>query len=444
MSTFELFINELQQRISHAGISTETNTLQSYAVDGLSPRVVVTPTTVEEAALTVALAHEHRLSLLPHGNGVHMNFGGIPEQFDILLLTNKLDRLLEHEAPDLTCRVEAGMTLTALQAQLAMKGQRLALDPPVAEQVTIGGLLATNMSGPKRFRYGTARDLVIGLSVIQANGEIAHSGGRVVKNVAGYDLNKLYIGSLGTLGVIVEANFKLHPLPPSERTMLFTFITLQDTMRTVMAITGSLLQPTALELIDAKAASSMAKLFNPNIPADGYTLAVNFEGSLGSIERQIDEACALARQNHALICDDLEEDEQARFWNIVREQTQGTLTCKVSLLVSQVAPYLNHVTDICHQHGLESAVIGHVGNGILYIELSPSDAIERLVPAIDELRSYAQVAHGHLVIERCPVDLKRRMSVWGEPGKNFYMMQRLKEQFDPQGTFVRGRFLGRL
>ncbi len=443
MSAFELFTNEFQQRIPQASISTDADTLQNYTVDGVSPRAVVTPTTVEEAALAVALADKHHLALFPHTSNVFA-LGGIPEPFDILLLTNKLDRLLEHEAPDLTCHVEAGMTLAALQTQLATKGQRLALDSPAAEQVTIGGLLATNASGPKRLRYGTARDLVIGLSVIQANGEIAHSGGRVVKNVAGYDLNKLYIGSLGTLGVIVEANFKLHPLPSSERTLLLTFVTLQDTMQAVMAITGSLLQPTALELIDAQAARTMANMFGLNLPTNGYTLAVNFEGSPRSIERQIDETRLLARRNNALMGDDLEGDEQLRFWNIVRAHTQGTLTCKVSLKVSLVASYLNHVTQICHRHDLEAAVVGHIGNGILYIELSPGDPVQELVTAIEELRAHAQAARGHLVVERCPVDLKRRVSVWGEPGKNFYMMQRLKQQFDPGNTFVRGRFLGGL
>src|SRR5436305_1344724 len=132
MSTFELFINELQQRISQVNISTETNTLRNHTVDGMSPQAVITPTTVEETAKVVSLAHKHHLSLLPCGSDVHMNLGGIPKQFDILLLTNKLDRLLEHEAPDLTCHVEAGMTLAALQTQLATKGQRLALDPPAA------------------------------------------------------------------------------------------------------------------------------------------------------------------------------------------------------------------------------------------------------------------------------------------------------------------------
>jgi len=444
MSAFELFTNELQHRIPQTSISIEANILHNYAVDGLSPQAVVTPTTIEETAQVVALAHHHHLSLLPRGNGAQMNLGGVPDQLDILLLTNKLDQLLEHEAPDLTCHVEAGMTLAALQTQLATKGQWLALDPPVAGQITIGGLLATNSSGPKRLRYGTARDLVIGLRVVQADGQIARSGGRVVKNVAGYDLNKLYIGSLATLGVIVEANFKLHPLPSSERTLLLTFVTIQDTMQTAMAITGSLLQPTALELIDSEAAGAMAHLFGLNLPTSGYTLAIHFEGSPGSIERQIDTTCLLARQYNAVMSDDLEGDEHVSFWNVLKEHIQGRLTCKVSLRVSQVATYLNRVTQICRQYDLAPAVVGHVGNGILYIQLRPSDAVQQVVAAIDDLRIHALAAHGHLVVEHCPAELKSSVSIWGEPGKNFYMMQRLKQQFDPQNTFVRGRFLGGL
>lgn len=444
MSAIDIFIDELQQRVSHTDISTERSTLKNSAVDDLSPQAVVTPTTIEETAQVVALAHHHHLSLLPSGNGAQMNLGGLPEQLDILLRTRKLDHLLEHEAPDLTCHVEAGMTLAELQTQLAKQGQWLALDPPVAGQTTIGGLLATNSSGPKRFRYGTARDLVIGMRVVQADGQIARSGGRVVKNVAGYDLNKLYIGSLATLGVIVEANFKLHPLPPSERTLLLTFVTIQDTMQTVMAIVSSLVQPTALELIDAEAAGAMAHLFGLNLPTSGYTLAVHFEGSPSSIERQIDTTCLLARQYNAVMTDDLADDAHVSFWNVLKEHIQGRLTCKVSLKVSEVATYLNHVTQVCHQHDLASAIVGHIGNGILYIQLRHGDALQKAAAVINDLRMHALAAHGHLVVEHCPVDLKRHISVWGEPGKNFYMMQRLKQQFDPQNTFARGRFLGGL
>jgi glycolate oxidase FAD binding subunit len=444
MGEIEALADALGHQVRNAAITTEPNNLWDYAVDGIVPRLVVAPTTVEEVAQVVALTQQHKLTLLPRGGGSHLNLGGLAERVDVLLDTRRLTRLLEHEAPDLTCHVEAGLTLAALQAQLASKGQRLSLDPPNAEQTTIGGLLATNDSGPKRLRNGTARDLVIGLRVIQANGEAARSGGRVVKNVAGYDLNKLYVGSLGTLGVIVEANFKLHPLPVAERTLLLTYTNAQDAIQTVIASLGSLLTPTALELIDAGAARDMTEQFGFNLPANGYTLAVNFEGSITSINRQLDETRRLARTHHALMEDDLEGATQERFWNVVREHMQGSLTCKVSTLVTNIPAYLQAVEHICRRHDLDFAVVAHAGNGILYVELRPVDATSRLVEAIAELRRHAQEARGSMVVECCPVDLKRRLSVWGEARANFSMMQRLKQQFDPQATFVRGRFLGGL
>ncbi|GHO95924.1 glycolate oxidase [Reticulibacter mediterranei] len=444
MGKIETLANELQQQMPHVEIVADAEILRNYAVDGILPRLIVTPTTVTEATRVIELTQQHHLTLLPRGGGSRTNLGGLAEQIDVMLITTRLTHLLEHEAPDLTCHVEAGITLAQLQQQLATKGQRLSLDAPGADQATIGGLLATNASGPKRLRYGTARDLVIGLKVIQASGEVARSGGRVVKNVAGYDLNKLYIGSLGTLGVIVEANFKLHPLPASERTLLLTYTTADDVMRTVMAITRSSLTPSAIELIDARAANDMSDFFGFRLPTNGYTLAVNFEGSPATIERQINETHLLARKYHVLLGDDLEGEEQERFWEVVREHIQGSLTCKVSIPVSQIAPYLQTIDDVCQRHDLEAATIAHAGNGILYVELRPSDALQRLVPAIYELRITAQEERGSLVVERCPVDLKRRISIWGEPRGDFPMMQRLKQQFDPEGTFVRGRFLGGL
>lgn len=444
MSEIEAFAKAIRATASTLQVSGEADTLRDYSVDGLLPLLVVTPGTVEEVAQVVTLASQHGLTLLTRGGGSRMNVGGLPEQIDVLLATNRLTQLLEYEAPDLTCHVEAGLTLAALQSQLAKKGQRLALDPPDAEQATLGGILASNASGPKRLRYGSVRDQVIGLRIVQANGEIARSGGRVVKNVAGYDLNKLYIGSSGTLGIIVEANFKLQPLPALERTLLLTFTNANDTMQMVIATLGSLLTPSAIELIDAGAASDMSNFFGLNLPTNGFTLALNFEGGTVSVDRQIDEARLLARKNNALMADDISGEVQNRFWDVVREHTQGTVTCKAAILVSQMAPYLHQVEQICRRHELEYAIAAHAGNGILYIELRPGDATTRIVEAIVELRMRAQEARGSLVVERCPVDLKRRINVWGEPGSDFYLMQRLKRQFDPKGTFVRGRFVGGL
>ena len=444
MPEIETFATTLQQYSSAVRIVGDSEELRNYAIDGLLPRITVIPETVEQVAQIVALANQQGLTVLTRGGGSRINLGGIPEQFDILLETTKLTHLLEHEAPDLTCHVEAGITLAPLQAQLAAKGQCLALDPPDAQQATIGGILASNASGPKRLRYGTARDMVIGLHVVQASGEVARSGGRVVKNVAGYDLNKLYIGSLGTLGIIVEANFKLQPLPDNERTLLLTFSNAADATQTVLALQSSLLTPSAIELIDSGAASDMTDFFGLNLPTNGYTVAVNFEGSAVSINRQVNETQLLARANGALLGDDLTGEAQNQFWDAVREHTQGSVTCKAAVLVSQMASYLQTIEQICQLHELEAAVVAHAGNGILYIELRPGDATYRLVEAITELRLRAQEARGSLIVERCPIELKRRISVWGEPGPNFYLMQRLKQQFDSNGTFVKGRFVGGL
>lgn len=444
MIEIDAFIGKIQQNIPGIQAANDPEYLSSYAIDGLLPRLVVTPGSAQEVAGVVALANQHGLTALARGGGSRMHLGAIPESLDILVETGKLSRLLEYEAPDLTCQTEAGITLAELQAHLATKGQWLPLDPPAPAQATIGGILASNASGPKRLRYGTARDLVIGLQVVQASGEIASSGGKVVKNVAGYDLNKLYIGSLCTLGIIVEANFKLQPLPASERTLLLTFSNCQDAVQTVIAIVGSLLTPSALELIDAGAANDMSDFFGLNLPTNGYTLALNFEGSLVTVERQIDETRLIARTNGALLGDDLAGNEQEQFWNAVRKHLDGSVTCKAAILVSQIAYFLQNLDEICQRHDLEAAVIAHAGNGVLYIELRPGDATPRLVEAIAELRQKAKEARGSLVVERCPVDLKRRIDVWGEPGSNFRLMQRLKEQFDPKGTFVKGRFVGGL
>lgn len=444
MTAIDSYAITLQQYSTTIRIISDHNELRNYAVDGVLPRLTILPETIEQVSQAVALANQLGLTVIIRGGGSRLNLGGIPDTFDILLETTKLTRLLEHEAPDLTCHVEAGITLAALQAKLAEKGQWLAFDPPDAQQATMGGILASNASGPKRLRYGTARDMVIGLRVVQANGEIARSGGNVVKNVAGYDLNKLYIGSLGTLGIIVEANFKLQPIPSNERTLILTFANVEGAMNTVISVMGSLLTPSAIELIDSNAASDMTDFFGLTLPTNGYTLAFNFEGTTSSIDRQIDETRLIARKNDALLNDDLVGQMQDEFWNIVREHTQGTITCKATVLISKMANYLKTIKQICQKYELEAAIVAHAGNGILYIELRPVDATSRLVAALKELRLNAQEARGSMVVERCPSDLKRLISIWGEPDQNFFLMQRIKQQFDSKGTFVKGRFMGGL
>src|ERR1051326_7509011 len=214
MAEIETFLADLKEHMPSLQITHEPDALSDYTIDGILPRLVVAPDNKEQVAQIITLVNQHGLPLIGRGGGSRMNLGGIPEQVDVVLETQRMTRLLEHEAPDLTCHVETGITFAALQARLAAKGQWIALDPPDAEQATLGGILASNASGPKRLRYGTARDIVIGLYVVQANGEIARSGGRVVKNVAGYDLNKLYIGSPGPPRLILQTNPEVAPVTP--------------------------------------------------------------------------------------------------------------------------------------------------------------------------------------------------------------------------------------
>jgi glycolate oxidase FAD binding subunit len=443
MVDFEILAELIRQQTPHTHIDADPFVMHAYAIDGVDPGMVITPTSVNDMAQAIQLLSHYPLTILPYGGGTAINFGGLPGQIDVILNTTELHTILEHEAPDLTCHVEAGIKLADLQEQLATKGQYLALDPPNSAQSTIGGLLATNMSGPKRLRYGTARDLVIGLRVILSTGEIARSGGKVVKNVAGYDLNKLYIGSFGTLGVIVEANFKLQPLPESERTLIFTFTNSIDAMRTALDLLQSPLTPSAIELISSKMQSGPHG-FTHILPNDGYTLAVNFEGSTISITRQITETLQMASTHHAFMRNDLDGQEQVQFWQTVRNSMQGALTCKICVLPSQISDYMQYIEMICHDHHLDAVTIAHAGNGILYVELNPQEAVSHIVDVITELRTQTHIMKGSFIVERCPFLIKQRLDVWEKPRADFYLMQRLKQQFDPQGLFVRGRFLGGL
>jgi len=185
----------------------------AFAVDGLTPQAAVAPASYEQVAEVMGYAHAEELAVIPWGGGAHIHTGNVPARYDIALSLSRLNAVVEHEPADLTTTVQAGMTLSELQGRLGAAGQLLPLDPPGGERATIGGILAANASGPWRHAFGSARDMTIGLRVVTAEGRITRAGGRVVKNVAGYDLCKLYVGSLGTLGVIVEATFKLAPLP---------------------------------------------------------------------------------------------------------------------------------------------------------------------------------------------------------------------------------------
>ncbi len=261
--------------------------LSPYVVEGLTPEAAVFPGSVDEVRGVVAVAAEAEVPVLPWGGGTAASVGSPPARPGIVLGLGRLDAILEYEPGDLTVTAQAGLTLARLQSALRERGQWLSLDPPDAERATLGGIVAANASGPRRQLYGTLRDLLIGVTVVTADGGLVRGGGKVVKNVAGYDLPKLFVGSYGTLGIIVEVTVRLRPLPDAERVVSVRFDRLKDAGTAVRTIMAGDLVPNAIELLDAEASQTRG------LPGavEGRAcaaLVVGFDG----LAEQVDWQCA--------------------------------------------------------------------------------------------------------------------------------------------------------
>ena len=440
---------------SLAGTASEWRAIDpaddALVVDGVRPSFACAPANETELAEVVRAANEAGAAVVPWGGGTRMSLGFPPRAADLVVRTGRLNDVVEYEPADLTVTVQAGMTLADLQARLRAEGQMLALDPAAADRATIGGLTSANASGPLRLMYGSARDLVIGTRVVNADGVISKAGGRVVKNVAGYDLNKLYVGALGTVGIVVELSFKLHPLPQAEGMLVAAFRSVEDAGRVVATLMRSALGPAAVELLDAAAAKAIRP--GATVPDDGCLLVVaahGFEAAIRRTLRDLRETCAAATDT-----DDVRDaDALDGLWSALRQATDPSRTDSV-LLKAAVPPArsaaaLAALRREAREAGFAASVISHAGCGIVYARLEPEDwhddAILRLGALVERARAHARGEGGSLVVESCPTAAKRlpAFDVWGDPGTGFPVMRALKENLDPKATLNPGRFVGRL
>jgi len=401
---------------------------------------VVFPGTKDEIAAVVRLASEDSVPVMPSGGGTKLHIGAPPGRVGLVVGLRRLDRVIEHEPGDLTVTAEAGTTLGALQTSLGHRGQWLSLDPPWADRATIGGILASNASGPRRHLYGTARDLLLGVTVVMADGSIVRGGGKVVKNVAGYDLPKLFIGSFGTLGIIVEATLKLRPRPDADRLVLARFHHLKDAGRAAQAVMASDLIPSALEIADAEALRIVAA------DGGGAALLIGVDG----IPEQVDWQCAEVGRLlgglgmiDARMLDGTARDEAWRALGAIGRSGFGDVAAimKWGLLPTQVAEVLEQAAVIAQTQGLRAALTAHAGVGIATAVLSGADAAG-VVTTLGEWRALVLGAGGHALLEWAPLAVKERMAVWDEPGPASRIMTALKQRLDPRGILNPGRFVG--
>jgi glycolate oxidase FAD binding subunit len=347
------------------------------------------PTNIEQAAEMLRDANDRGMAVVPRGAGTKHEWGNPPSRCDVVLSLAKMNRVLEHAWADLTVTVEAGCAVADLQKTLATHGQRLAADPWLPEKATVGGILSANDTGALRYRYGGLRDLIIGATLVLADGTIAKSGGKVVKNVAGYDLPKLVTGAMGTLGVIASATFRLHPLPQNAQTVTIAAGDLRSAQKIVARILDSQLVPAAVQLRHASGK-------HPRID-------VQFEGTLAGIAAQLRTLREIAPA----------VESSAAVW------TRAEADAKLSVLPTQIADTLEPFEG--------EAVMQATGIGWL-----------RGCDSLEELRARAERSGGSLVL------LKRRekMNAWGHAGDSLPVMRAVKQQFDPRGTLNPGSYLG--
>jgi glycolate oxidase FAD binding subunit len=379
---------------------------------------------VDDVATLLRDASRDGQAVIPRGGGTKLEWGRPPRRADFVLSTARLDRVLEHAWADMTATVEAGCTVARLQRALAEHGQRLACDPLWPERATIGGILATNDNGALRARFGALRDLIIGVTLVLSDGTVAKSGGKVVKNVAGYDLPKLATGSFGTLAVITQAVFRLHPLPHETRTLTFTAPRVEPLCDLALAIQGSQLAFVSLQVRAGRSAE----------PA----LDVAFEGTRAGLDSQQDELLRLAADVRRV-------DPPALVWRIREELWQGrepAVTGTFSVLPTELRAFCGQLHEVGTTSPLGWRVVAQgLGVGHFRLEGAASDT---LVAALQRLRAAAERRGGTLVILLGPEDLKTRLDVWGAPGDAMPLLQRVKQQLDPQGTLSPGRFVGGL
>jgi glycolate oxidase FAD binding subunit len=400
---------------------TQKQNLQRSIDSKSHPSCVVYPHSQAELAAVITTANSHQWRVLTWGSGSKINWGGLAENIDIIVSTEHINQLIEHAVGDLTVTVEAGMKFAQIQEILAKSGQTLALDPAAPELATIGGIVATADTGSLRQRYGGVRDQLLGITFIRADGEIAKAGGRVVKNVAGYDLMKLFTGAYGTLGIISQVTFRVYPIPESSGTVILTGKP-EAISQAARTLHGSELTPTQADLLSNKLLTNLDL-------GTGIGLIARFQSISESVQEQ-SKRLLLIGEKLGLQGVIYSGNQEIDLWQQLPKQiydhlTESTITCKIGVLPTAAVEILNY---------MEVGLI-HISSGLGLVRLEKE---EQILP----LRSLCQANSGFLSVLSAPVEFKKRFDVWGYNGNALAVMRGIKEQFDGNFILSPGRFVG--
>ena len=444
MTTTPPIAQQLEELIGRESVASAVN-LSDYAIGPLVPVAAVKPTNADEVAAVMAWAHRTGIAVYPSGGRTLTQLGNTPTRPGIALDLTGMNRLVDFQPADLTVIVEAGATVAQLDAALTQDGKHVPISAPLAERATVGGTLATGISGPVRSAYGLPRDWLIGVSVVGADGSQTKAGGKVVKNVTGYDLNRLYTGSLGTLAVITEATFKLAPAPTEWAVILASFDGADTAASAAQNLEAQYYAPLGLHILTGPAAQRLA----PSLAGDALAIAVS-GGRPTSMRRRVEDTVGLwssvAETVHVARGD--EADDLIRALTDLPADSKAPPSICVRINAQPSA--LRNVLDFrgTRLGKLEPpSVVADVGFGggrlLWWDELTDAEPA-RVTNGLKGIQSAALSLGGGAIVERCPDAVKATLDVWGEQPSGMEIMRRLKRQFDPQNILNPGRFVGGL
>jgi glycolate oxidase FAD binding subunit len=404
--------------------------------DGRNALATLRPASVEELCQTVREHVAPGHAIYPQGGRTALDYGGIPRRPGVAIDTTGISRLIDYPFADMTITVEAGMTLSALHAILAEQHQRVLVDAPNPASATVGGIYATNTSGPRRFAAGRPRDQIIGVSFVTSEAVVVKGGGRVVKNVAGYDFPKLLTGSMGTLGIITQLTLKVRPIPEASALVWVPFWNPKSLADTLDQLNKSGTRPVALEFLNGSGARTVGQ--GLGLPTGSGILAIGYEDNAGSVRWQIDRLKSELGRNDIAI---LEGVDAQPLWEALTDfQTarSGPISFVANLRPSSVASFVEALDP---QRWSAQA---HAGNGIVRAHAQGEWTLEGMTQQIKKFQALAARDGGNLILARCPTRWKESLQVWGEPRLDWAIAERIKAALDPHAAMNPGRFVGRI
>ncbi|HEY6464980.1 MAG TPA: FAD-binding oxidoreductase [Candidatus Acidoferrales bacterium] len=459
-------VSKLEGIVGAAAFVGEPKRLAAYGIDGMTPSASLLPSSPEEVLEIVKFAAAEGLALVPCAARTKLGTGMPPQRYDVAVDLSRMDKIAAYDPDDLTLSVEPGVKLCELQRKLNQHGQFLPHGAPFMTRATVGGTIASGVEGPLRQMYGTTRDFVLGMEFVTGDGVAGKSGGRVVKNVTGYDLHKLMIGSLGTLGIMTKINFRTFPAPQSLRGFTAHFANAADALGCRDAVAASVLRPMTLDILSPRVAdlftSDEAVRIEQNVlpggvfSRDAWTLTTGFLGNDAVLDRCEVELRAMVEAtggiHFARIGDDKTPSALAAVFGRLREfvpialgSSPASTIMKLAVLPEHLEHAVAAVKHAAHDHSIPWAAVVR-GVGVIYVALLPPAHDEKHMKctagAANRIHEDCARLGGHSTIPWCPSEWKATLNVWGPERPDLALMRRVKSVFDPRGILAPGRFVG--